>query len=152
MKSGLLRIIFIVLLLPIIAFGKILPGEAPCAIQSGTPTLTGSEFACVGIGGYIYTTDPGMTGYVWLVTGGDITSGGTSTSSTVTVTWTTPGPQSVSVTYKHRIKTHKKTGRCDSACLFIPGKMSVGSLHPQLVHHEFEIDHYVVDPLFGGLA
>jgi hypothetical protein len=99
MKSGLLRIIFIVLLLPIIVFGKVLPGEPLCEIQSGTPTLTGSEFACVNIGGYIYTTDPGMTGYVWSVIGGDITSGGTSTSSTVTVTWTTPGPQTVSVTY-----------------------------------------------------
>jgi len=41
-----------------------------------------------------------MTNYVWSVSaGGTITAGGTATSSTVTVTWNTAGPQSVSVNY-----------------------------------------------------
>jgi hypothetical protein len=41
-----------------------------------------------------------MTNYIWTVSaGGTITAGGTSTSNTVTVTWNTSGPQTVSVSY-----------------------------------------------------
>ena len=41
-----------------------------------------------------------MTNYVWSVSaGGTITAGGTNISNTVTVTWNTTGPQSVSVNY-----------------------------------------------------
>jgi len=64
------------------------------------PTLSGAATACVNAAGNVYTTQAGMTGYSWNVpAGGTITSGGTATSSTVTVNWTTPGVKTVSVSY-----------------------------------------------------
>jgi hypothetical protein len=65
-----------------------------------SPTLGGPAVICSGTTGNIYTTESGMTGYAWIVSaGGTITAGGTGSSNTVTVSWTTPGPQSVSVNY-----------------------------------------------------
>jgi len=46
-----------------------------------------------------YTTQPGMSNYIWSVTGGTITSGGTSTDNTATITWNTTGTQNVSINY-----------------------------------------------------
>jgi uncharacterized alkaline shock family protein YloU len=68
---------------------------------SGTSiTISGPANACAGSSGNQYSTHPGMTNYSWTVSpGGTITAGGTSTSNTVTVTWNTAGPQSVSVSY-----------------------------------------------------
>jgi acetyl esterase/lipase len=64
------------------------------------PTITGPASPCIHSTGNIYTTEAGMTGYVWTVSaGGTITAGGTSTSNTVTVTWNTAGAQTVSVNY-----------------------------------------------------
>lgn len=65
------------------------------------PSLpTGPAAACAGSTGNVYTTDAGMTNYLWTVSaGGTITSGGTPTDNSVTVTWNTLGPQSVSVNY-----------------------------------------------------
>ena len=63
------------------------------------PTITGAATACAGTS-VVYTTQPGMTNYVWTVSaGGIVTSGGTSISSTITVTWTTPGLNAVTVNY-----------------------------------------------------
>ena len=63
-------------------------------------TILGPTTVCAGTAGHVYTTEPGMTGYTWVVSaGGTITAGGTSTRNTVTVTWNTPGPQTVSVNY-----------------------------------------------------
>jgi trimeric autotransporter adhesin len=63
-------------------------------------TLTGLTSVCAGTAGNVYTTQTGMTGYTWIVSaGGTITAGGTSTSSTVTVTWNTAGTRYVSVNY-----------------------------------------------------
>lgn len=65
-----------------------------------TPSLTGPATVCAGTAGNVYPTQTGMTGYVWTVSaGGTITAGGTSTSSSVTVTWTTAGAKTVSVNY-----------------------------------------------------
>ena len=65
-----------------------------------TPTLNGSNSVCTGTSGVIYTTESGMTQYNWIISaGGTITSGGTSTDNTVTVTWNTAGAQSVTVDY-----------------------------------------------------
>jgi hypothetical protein len=65
-----------------------------------TPTITGTATVCQGATGLVYTTQAGMTNYAWAVSaGGTITAGGTSTSSTVTVTWTTPGAKTVTVNY-----------------------------------------------------
>ena len=64
------------------------------------PTLTGPISLCQGTTGNIYTTEPGMNSYLWTVSpGGIITAGGTTSSNTVTVSWSVPGPQSVSVNY-----------------------------------------------------
>jgi len=55
---------------------------------------------CIGTVGSVYTTEAGMTAYTWVVSaGGTITSGGTFTDNTVTITWNTAGPQTVSVNY-----------------------------------------------------
>ena len=64
---------------------------------SPLPTITGTNSLCAGTTGFTYTTESGMTGYVWSVTGGTITAG--SGTKTITVTWTTPGSQTVSVNY-----------------------------------------------------
>ncbi len=64
------------------------------------PTITGPATACSGSTGNVYTTQTGMTNYQWTVSaGGQITAGGTTTSSTVTVTWNTAGARTVSVNY-----------------------------------------------------
>ncbi|MEI7664374.1 MAG: hypothetical protein WCK34_19355, partial [Bacteroidota bacterium] len=66
-----------------------------------TPTMTGGPASvCAGASGNVYTTQPGMTNYIWTVSaGGTITGGGTSSDNSVTVTWNTAGTESVTVTY-----------------------------------------------------
>ena len=60
-------------------------------------TVSGNATACLNSTGNVYTTESGMTNYVWTVIGGEITSGGT--SATVTIKWTTEGAGSVSANY-----------------------------------------------------
>ena len=68
--------------------------------QQWWPELNGPTPVCQNSTGNVYTTDVGMTDYTWLVSaGGIITSGGTATDNTVTITWTGFGPQTVSVNY-----------------------------------------------------
>ena len=65
-----------------------------------SPTITGPASACASSAGNVYTTETGMMGYTWTVSaGGTITSGGSGTNNTVTVTWNTSGAQTVSVNY-----------------------------------------------------
>lgn len=61
------------------------------------PVVSGPASACINSTGNVYTTQTGMTNYTWSAIGGTITAG-TSTSS-ITVTWNTVGPQSVNVNY-----------------------------------------------------
>lgn len=71
-------------------------------------SISGPSQACVNSSGNVYTTQAGMLNYQWTVSqGGTITSGGTSTSNTVTVTWNTTGLQTVGVSYTN-------TGGCSS--------------------------------------
>ena len=63
------------------------------------PTITGPANTCLNVTGNVYTTETGMTGYTWSVVGGTITAGGTATSNTATVTWTSTGAKSISVNY-----------------------------------------------------
>jgi len=63
------------------------------------PTITGINSVCIGTTGVVYTTQAGMTNYLWDITGGIITAGGSSTSNTATVTWNTTGTQSIVVNY-----------------------------------------------------
>ena len=64
------------------------------------PTITGNSAACEASTGNIYTTEASMTNYLWNISaGGTVTAGGTPADNSVTVTWITPGPQTVSVNY-----------------------------------------------------
>jgi len=62
------------------------------------PTILGDSSVCFGATGITYSTDAGMTNYLWSVSsGGTITSGiGT---NQITVTWNTSGAQTVSIDY-----------------------------------------------------
>ncbi len=65
-----------------------------------TPSIAGPNTVCAGTTGNLYSTDPGMTNYGWIVSpGGTITAGGTATSTSVTVKWNTVGAQTVKVSY-----------------------------------------------------
>jgi uncharacterized protein (TIGR02145 family) len=64
-----------------------------------SPTINGPVSACEGSTGNVYSTLPGMSNYVWNVTGGTITSGGTTNDNTATITWNIPGSQTVSLLY-----------------------------------------------------
>lgn len=61
------------------------------------PTITGPTPVCQNSTGNIYSTETGMTNYVWTITGGTI-SGGQGTAS-ITVDWTSYGTFPVTVTY-----------------------------------------------------
>jgi endonuclease I len=64
------------------------------------PTIAGPASVCVNSTGNVYTTQAGMTEYTWTISaGGSITSGGSSTSNSVTITWNTSGARTVSVNY-----------------------------------------------------
>jgi uncharacterized protein (TIGR02145 family) len=63
------------------------------------PTISGINSVCTGVP-TTYTTQPGNASYAWTVSaGGTITGGGQPGDNTVTVNWTTAGPNSVSVNY-----------------------------------------------------
>jgi hypothetical protein len=63
-------------------------------------TLSGPATACAVSAGNVYTTQAGMSNYIWTVSaGGTPTSGGGPNDNTVTVTWNTAGAQTVSVNY-----------------------------------------------------
>jgi gliding motility-associated-like protein len=65
-----------------------------------TPTITGPTQVCAGVAGNVYTTESGMSNYIWTVSaGGTITAGGGTGNNTVTVTWTTTGAKTVKVNY-----------------------------------------------------
>lgn len=64
------------------------------------PTITGPASVCLTSQGQVYTTEPGKSAYAWSVSpGGTITSGGTSSSNTVTVMWQSQGQKWVKVNY-----------------------------------------------------
>jgi len=66
------------------------------------PAISGPTTVCVTTTGNIYTTEAGMTAYTWTVSpGGTITTGGTATDNTATITWNTAGPQTLSVNYNN---------------------------------------------------
>jgi hypothetical protein len=77
------------------------PTSYPVTVNSlPTPTITGTTTVCAGTTGNVYTTQAGMTNYIWMVSaGGTITGGGGIANNTVTVTWNTAGVRTVSVNY-----------------------------------------------------
>ena len=88
-------------------------GTAPCGNGApaqlavnvnppAVPTLSGQNSVCVNSFGKVYTTEAGMSNYVWTVgAGGTITAGGGATNNTVTVTWNTAGVWPVTVNYSN---------------------------------------------------
>jgi uncharacterized protein (TIGR02145 family) len=63
------------------------------------PVIFGPNITCAGTG-KIYTTASGKSNYQWSISaGGLITSGGTSSDNTVTVSWTVAGTQHVYLNY-----------------------------------------------------
>ena len=63
------------------------------------PTITGPSPICVTTATSVYTTEAGMSNYIWTISaGGSITAGGNG-NNTVTITWNSAGPQTVSVNY-----------------------------------------------------
>ena len=65
-----------------------------------SPSLNGITPVCDESTGNVYTTDAGKDNYDWVIAGGFISSGGSSTDNTASVTWTTPGAQTISVNYE----------------------------------------------------
>jgi hypothetical protein len=75
------------------------PTVYPVTVNSSTtPTITGSTNLCVNSGYYTYTTQAGMTNYIWNISSGGIINFG-STTNAITVTWTGTGAQWVSVNF-----------------------------------------------------
>lgn len=70
-------------------------------VNSGpVPVITGNNSVCFRSPPETYSTQAGMSNYLWNVSaGGTIVGGGTPSSNTITINWTIPGTQSVSVTY-----------------------------------------------------
>lgn len=62
-----------------------------------TPTISGPSAVCENSGGNVYNTESGMTAYIWTVSGGTITAG--QGTMQITVTWNTPGVQTVNLLY-----------------------------------------------------
>jgi hypothetical protein len=62
------------------------------------PTVSGASSVCVASAGNVYTTQPGMTGYLWTITAGGTITSGAGTNS-ITVSWNATGAQSVSIKY-----------------------------------------------------
>ncbi|MFZ4708200.1 MAG: hypothetical protein ACOYMF_19505, partial [Bacteroidales bacterium] len=64
------------------------------------PSVSGSSVVCMSSSGNIYKTEAGKSLYSWSISaGGIITSGGSSTDSTVNITWESDGIKHVSVDY-----------------------------------------------------
>ena len=62
------------------------------------PTIAGPSPACSNFPGLVYSTQAGMTGYVWGISGGGTIQTGQGTN-TITVVWTATGAQNLSVNY-----------------------------------------------------
>jgi hypothetical protein len=67
-------------------------------VSQPVPTITGPANVCINSSGNVYTTEAGMTAYLWTVSaGGTITSG--LTTNSIIVTWATVGPKTVTTSY-----------------------------------------------------
>jgi gliding motility-associated-like protein len=62
------------------------------------PALSGPVTPCVLSSGNVYSTEPGMIFYIWIVSSGGAITSGWGTNS-IAVTWDFAGPQNVSVNY-----------------------------------------------------
>ncbi|MEI6456389.1 MAG: MBG domain-containing protein, partial [bacterium] len=81
-------------------------GNYTITYQSGTltifvlpePVIAGEDDLCVNSGYFNYTTEPGMSNYVWTVSTGGTINWGSGTNQ-IEVVWHTAGAQTVSINY-----------------------------------------------------
>jgi hypothetical protein len=99
-------------LTPIVATIEVTPTANGC---EGTPftftitvnprpviTLNGDSPVCATKTENVYTTEAGMSNYIWVISaGGTKTAGGETTDNTITITWNIEGDQTVSVNYEN---------------------------------------------------
>jgi len=65
------------------------------------PIISGPQSVCANSGSILYMTQPGKVNYTWIVSGGQITLGGKSTSNTATVVWDNSGDHLIGVNYSN---------------------------------------------------
>ena len=75
------------------------PGRQITINPRPVPVIAGPTSVCLNSSGNIYTTETGMSGYSWGISGGTINSG--NGTSTVSVTWTMAGARSINVNYNN---------------------------------------------------
>jgi len=116
--------------------------EVAATVIEGSPiTLIGQiEAACINTESYSYFTESNQTNYVWTVTGGVITDGGTTTDDFVTITWNNLQDTAIEVAYlstdscapNKELLTEIETMRCDEVlgeefCLEVYNQFSPNS-------------------------
>jgi hypothetical protein len=76
------------------------PGSsmAVTVLTAPVPTISGPNSMCVNSGYFAYTTEPGMTNYIWTVSSGGSIAYGQGTNQ-IQVTWGGSGAQTVTVNY-----------------------------------------------------
>lgn len=75
------------------------PSSLPVVVNSPpVPTITGPVTACAGTAGVVYTTEAGMSNYLWILSNGGVILSGANTNS-VSVRWDSAGSQTISVNY-----------------------------------------------------
>jgi len=66
-----------------------------------SPTLSGPQNVCANSGSILYLTQPGKVKYSWMISGGQIISGGSLTSNSATVVWDNSSDHSIRVNYSN---------------------------------------------------
>lgn len=78
------------------------PGFSVTVNPLPVPVISGPNSVCINSSGHVYTTQTGMTGYNWSISGGGIITAGQGTAS-ITTSWNSTGNQTVSVVYTNSI-------------------------------------------------
>jgi uncharacterized protein (TIGR02145 family) len=130
-------------------------GSAVVVLNSlPVPTITGPGTVCSGSVGNIYTTEPGMTNYVWNVSpGGLITSGGTVSSNTATISWNTPGAKSVMVGYTNATMCTSATQTVYAVTVhpLLPASVGITAVPPGAICSGTSVT-FTATPTNGGTA
>ena len=66
-----------------------------------SPIINGPQNVCANSGNTLYSTEPGKDNYQWSIIGGQIMSGGKSTSNSATVVWDNSVNHSISLNYSN---------------------------------------------------
>jgi gliding motility-associated-like protein len=123
------------------------PVYADVKVRNLHPTIVGLSNSCVKTKGVIYSTEPGMSGYNWVVSSGGAITGGSGTNS-ITVDWNFEGNQTVSVSYSNKTGCTGNSGavysvkvqRLPSVTLASPTVVCAGS--PVTFNTEADMSNY----------